>query len=177
MTPTETATIKAQADQEQRQAWMWLLDRLKDYVDLRGMRPEDDERLAQLHEDTYFEAQFMIDPKGEVGPTVDIMSAFRENPALWLEACPSDQVVVLPRGIITRLLAALPVSTDALGSLRPSLEMIEYHGHAFLREGAYRHKRAREDEEMAAGQRAKIVIDRVIAEHAASSAHPAATED
>lgn len=166
MNEIETATIKARLKTEQNYAWRWLLDRLADYVEMRGCRPEDEEALGKLYDKFYVEARFLLDPTGDdIGPTADILSAFRETPALWLEACPSDQVVVVPRGILKSLLAALPPSTNGLGT--PTIDMLEYHGAAFLTEGASRHKYEREAREMEDADRAKVIIDRVIAEHTA----------
>lgn len=172
----ETATIKARLNNEQNYAWRWLLDRLADYVQMRGCRQEDDEALAKLYEESYVEAHFLLDPTGnDIGPTADILSAFRETPALWLEACPSDQVVVVPRGILKNLLAALPVTTDSLGT--PTIDMLEYYGAAFLTEGAARHKYERDAREIQGAERAKVIIDRVIADHAQERSQAEANPD
>ena len=179
MNEMETATIKARLKAEQNYAWRWLLDRLADYVQMRGCRPEDDEALKRLFDEFYVEAHFLLDPTGDdIGPTADILSAFRETPALWLEACPSDHVVVVPRGILKNLLAALPVSADGLGALAtPTVEMMEHYGAAFLAEGAYHHKRARDARERAGADRAKEIIDRVLAgQPTVSSTAPSSDE-
>lgn len=171
-----TAVMAEQRDNHVRRTWHWLFDRLKDCVDLRGMRPEDDERLAALHEDTYFEPYFLQDPSGRVGPEVDIMHAFRENAELWLSACPADDhVVVLPRKLIEQLVAARTVSTDGLGAFK--LEYAENAGHALLRSGAACKRIEREDRELSEGERLRVKMNRWLDDYVKSNDLSRARDD
>lgn len=156
----QTALAQLEQSRHTRRSWVWLLDRLRDYVDLRGCRPEDEERLGQFLEETYFEAVFMIDPAGKAGPTADILSAFRENAELWLSACPAaEHVVVLPRKLAEQIVAALPVA-DGDGATK--LEYVENAGHALLRSGAAVNRINREEEERTSGERIRSKVLRWI---------------
>lgn len=153
MADMETATIKAMRSRRDDWSWRWLLDRLRDYVTIRGMRPEDEEQLKGL----YVEPEMHIDPRGEVGPTVDIMTMFRENASLWLEACPAgEHVVTVPRDLLKAVLECLPPNSD-LATMQ--FEVMDDMGKLLLSRGADANKYRREDDERTDGERLKRKMD------------------
>lgn len=154
-----TAIVAQQRDTRNRHSWMWLFDRLRDCIDVVGCRPEDD---AKLHdEDLYFECKVMTDPKGEIGPDIDILAMFRENPSLWLEACPlpREEVVVLPREIAKRIIGALPISTKPGEFHHLRLEQYEEMGADWLHRAADQRRYMREQKEREAGERTRELIE------------------
>lgn len=153
MSDMETATLKAMRSRRDDWSWRWLLDRLRDYVDIRGMRPEDEERLK----DVYIQPAFLIDPTGELGPAADIMTMFRENASLWLQACPAgEHVVTVPRDLLKAVLECLPPNSD-LASMQ--FEVMDDMGKLLLSRGADAYKWKREDDERTDGERLKAKMD------------------
>lgn len=146
MTTTETAVLKAMRDRRDDWSWHWLLDRLRDYVTLRGMRPEDEERLKGVYVDPVFHR----DPRGEVGPDVDIMTMFRENASLWLQVTPAgEHVVTVPRELLQSVLDCLPPNGD-LASMQ--LSVMEDMGKVLLERAASMSRAVREDHERHQGE-------------------------
>lgn len=153
MSATETAIMKAARDRRDDWSWRWLLDRLRDYVTIRGMRPEDEEQLKGL----YVDPVFHLDPRGEVGPDVDIMTTFRENASLWLQACPAgEHVVTVPRDLLKAVLECLPPNSD-LATMQ--FDVMDDMGKLLLSRGADAHKWKREDDERTDGERLKRKMD------------------
>lgn len=147
----EIATEALDRARRENHTWMWLLDRLTDYVDFKGCRPQDEERL--LASEIYIEPVFLTHPSNDLGPVPDIIAAFRENAALWLSVAPTQDVVVMPRRFAEALIGALPpVGNSFIGT---SLEAAEHAGRALLDAHAHRNRRIREDREMTEGERAR----------------------
>ncbi len=149
-----TATMKAMRDRRDDWSWHWLLDRLRDYVTIHGMRPEDEQALKGLYIDTVFHR----DPRGEVGPDVDVITMFRENASLWLQACPAgEQVVSVPRDLLKVVLDCLPPNGE-LATMQ--LSVMEDMGKHLLGCAASANRCVREDDERTEGERLKPLMDK-----------------
>jgi hypothetical protein len=143
---TATATMIAARDRRDDWSWHWLLDRLRDYVTLRGMRPEDEEALKGVYVDPVFHR----DPRGEVGPDVDIMTMFRENASLWQQANPAgEHVVTVPRELLKAVLDCVPPNGLMAA---PQLSVMEDMGKLLLERAASGHRGVREDLERHQGE-------------------------
>lgn len=101
--------IEAQRRQaHERYSWVRLFDGLRDWIRVRGMTEEDDHQISQAE----YALEWITGPQAE-GPQALVLQTFREDAELWLSACPADDVVVVPREIFTRIIAALPLATYA----------------------------------------------------------------
>lgn len=168
---TETAVLKQMRERRDDWSWHWLLDRLRDYVTLRGMRPEDEEALKGV----YVDPVFHLDPRGEVGPDVDIMTMFRENASLWLQATPAgDHVVTVPRDLLKAVLDCLPPAGE-LATMQ--LSVMEDMGKLLLERAASGHRGVREDMERHEGQRLKEKMSEWLNDAQRSPPQPPASKD
>lgn len=55
-----------------------------------------------------YNTEWVTGYKDDDDPGLIILNAFRENGELWLHAAPAEDVVVLPREVFARIVAALP---------------------------------------------------------------------
>lgn len=159
MTEPATAEMIREELRERRHeySWHWLLSRLEDYVDIRGMTPEDEARLDGV----MIRPVFMRDPRGEVGPDVDIMAMFRENAALWLSASPAaEHIVAVPRELLKAVLDCLPPDGSLAGM---QMSVMEDMGKLLLERAASGNRGVREDKERHDGEEVKAIFDRIVA--------------
>ena len=120
-----TAIEMQQRQMRDRYSWVRLFDGLRDWIRVRGMTPEDDFQIAQ----TEYALKWITGPQAE-GPQGLVLQTFREDAELWLSACPAESVVVMPKEVFARIIAALPAlaltmpAGVKLGDAAPNLPQI-----------------------------------------------------
>lgn len=114
----ESAFVKHQQQSRERYSWVRLFDGLRDWVRVRGIDQLTDDALKGM--DKNIALEWIVGPQAE-GPQALVLQAFREDAELWLSACPAEDVVVVPREIFTRIIAALPPAITQIGALNATL--------------------------------------------------------
>jgi hypothetical protein len=118
-----TAIEAQRRENNTRYSWVRLFDGLRDWIRVRGVDQLTDDALKALEPNMALEWQ--VGPQMS-GPQALVLQTFREDAELWLSACPADEgVVIVPREIFERIIAALPPLDGPLTNL-PMLSADEW---------------------------------------------------
>lgn len=131
----ERAVEKLLSDRALSVAMYVLLDELREWIEVRGITKEADERAG----DYVAEWQSTLT---ERGPIKTVLDALKEHPDLWLRTLPKEAVIV-SRETLQRVLDSLPPTL--FGSIK--IDVLESQGRMFIDRVAHAARIEREERE------------------------------